>query len=632
MIRQTSFPVIGMMCASCSASVERRLQGLEGILSVSVSLPGRQALVEYDTALITPERMRQELEAAGYTLVTDDTARASTLEHRRYTLLRRRTLLAWILALAVMAVSMGWISLGAADTARQTALILSLLTMACCGREFYLNALRQTLHRSASMDTLIALSTLVAFTFSTFNTFCGDDFWGSRHMEWHTYYDAVTMIIAFVLTGRLLEERARRATASAIRGLMGLVPRMAHLVDGNSITDVPIATLAVGDTVEVRAGEKVPVDGTVTEGEGDVDESMITGEAEAAVKHAAAQVFSGTMLRRGTLRVRTDRTAGNTVLSGIIRCVEQAQASKAPVQRLVDRVALVFVPTVIVLSLLTFVLWTLVGGAAGIAQAMLCAVSVLVIACPCSLGLATPTALMVGIGLAARRGILIKDATALERLCRVNALVSDKTGTLTIPRAAFSADLQAGERERLRPQAREAVSSLSKAGVSICLMSGDTEEAVSQCAQAAGIQEWTSRVMPEDKERKVRALQAEGRCVAMLGDGVNDAPALAAADVGIAMGQGTDVAMDVASVTLMTGDLSRVAEGIRLSRLTVRTVRENLFWAFVYNVVCIPLAAGLPLALGLAWQVTPTLASALMAFSSVSVVLNSLRLRLTAWV
>ena len=486
------------------------------------------------------------------------------------------------------------------------------------------------MHGSANMDTLVAMSTGVSFAFSVFNTFWGDGFWSARGLANHTYYDASVMIITFVLTGRVLEERAKHGTAAAIRSLMGLQPKTARLVSGGETTDVPISTLEKGDVIEVRPGDKMPVDGCVKEGEAYIDESMITGEPVPVKKAAGDKVFAGTVVKSGTMRFRADEVGAGTMLARIIKTVQEAQGSKAPVQRIVDKIALVFVPVVLGLSLLTFVLWYAIGGSSQLPHAVMSAVSVLVIACPCALGLATPTALMVGIGKAARNNILIKDATALENMRRVDALVIDKTGTLTIPNKDVDftkADsLSLEERETLKPNAREAMLALQEEGVEVYMMSGDKDEAARYWAEKAGIKHYKSKVMPQDKEDLVRRLQSEGRHVAMVGDGINDTQALAAADVSIAMGKGTDVAMDVAQVTLMGTDLRRIPESFRLSRATVGMVKQNLFWAFIYNVVCIPLAAGLPYAFGLDWQISPMLASALMAFSSVSVVTNSLRL------
>lgn len=624
-------PVLGMACAGCSANVERRLKAMDGMKSVAVSLPGRTAMVEYDESKVTPADMKKVVDAAGFELIIDEETRVDTIEKNSYRLQLRRMAVSWVLALLTMAVSMGWLAVGGRDAANQTMLIIALANMAYCGRQFYANAWRLLVHRSANMDTLVAMSTAISFLFSVFNTFWGEQFWGARGIEWHTYYDASVMIITFVLTGRCLEERAKKSTASAIRSLMGLVPKQAHVVSMGEVCDVPLAAVAKGDIVEVRQGEKVPVDGVVSEGEGGVDESMISGEPLLVGKHAGDRLLAGTIVREGCLRFRAEQVGSETVLANIIRMVEEAQGSKAPVQRFVDKAALVFVPCVLLLAVLTFVVWMVVGGEAMLPQALLSAVSVLVIACPCAMGLATPTALMVGIGKAAQRGILIKDATAVEQLCRVNAVVIDKTGTLTVPNKdinfKLADDVAIDQRERLKPHAAEAVALLQERGVEVWMMSGDKEEAAAYWAGKTGIKHWKSRCMPQDKENMVRSLQTEGKCVAMVGDGINDSQALALADVSIAMGRGTDVAMDVAQVTLMGDDLRRIPEACQLSQRTVGMIRQNLFWAFIYNIVCIPLAAGLPHVFGFNIQITPMWASALMAMSSVSVVTNSLRLK-----
>lgn len=624
-------PVLGMACAGCSANVERRLKAMDGMKSVAVSLPGRTAMVEYDESKVTPADMKKVVDAAGFELIIDEETRVDTIEKNSYRLQLRRMAVSWVLALLTMAVSMGWLAVGGRDAANQTMLIIALANMAYCGRQFYANAWRLLVHRSANMDTLVAMSTAISFLFSVFNTFWGEQFWGARGIEWHTYYDASVMIITFVLTGRCLEERAKKSTASAIRSLMGLVPKQAHVVSMGEVCDVPLAAVAKGDIVEVRQGEKVPVDGVVSEGEGGVDESMISGEPLLVGKHVGDRLLAGTIVGEGCLRFRAEQVGSETVLANIIRMVEEAQGSKAPVQRFVDKAALVFVPCVLLLAVLTFVVWMVVGGEAMLPQALLSAVSVLVIACPCAMGLATPTALMVGIGKAAQRGILVKDATAVEQLCRVNAVVIDKTGTLTVPNKdvnfKLADDVAIDQREHLKPHAAEAVALLQERGVEVWMMSGDKEEAAAYWAGKTGIKHWKSRCMPQDKENMVRSLQTEGKCVAMVGDGINDSQALALADVSIAMGRGTDVAMDVAQVTLMGDDLRRIPEACQLSQRTVGMIRQNLFWAFIYNIVCIPLAAGLPHVFGFNIQITPMWASALMAMSSVSVVTNSLRLK-----
>lgn len=630
-MEKKTIAVIGMACAGCAANVERRLNELNGISSAAVNFAARTALVEYDPKVITPQMMKDEIIKAGYDLVIDEDESVAAIERHAYSQLIRRMAASWVFAALTMGISMRWLNVGSTSAANQTMLIIALVNIAYCGRVFYVNAWRQLMHKTANMDTLVAMSTLISFLFSVFNTFWGDSFWGSRGIENHTYYDASVMIITFVLTGRVLEERAKSSTASAIRALMGMAPKTARLVNGNTIDEVPIATLGSGDIIEVRAGEKIPVDGQITTGEAYIDESMITGEPTPARRAESDKVFAGTILKQGTIRFRAQATGDKTMLAQIIRMVQEAQGSKAPVQRVADKIASVFVPVVLCLAVITFIIWYAAVGDTLLPRAILSAVSVLVIACPCALGLATPTALMVGIGKAARKNILIKDATALENMRRIDAIVIDKTGTLTIPNKDVDftkADsLTLDERETLKPGAREAMQMLHNEGVEVYMMSGDKEEAAKYWADKAGITHWKSRVMPQDKEDMVRKLQAEGHHVAMVGDGINDTQALAAADVSIAMGKGTDIAIDVAQVTLMGTDLRRIAYAIKLSRQTVGMIHQNLFWAFIYNVVCIPLAAGLPYLFGAHWQITPMWASALMAFSSISVVMNSLRLK-----
>ena len=636
-MKQT-IPVIGMACSSCSANIEKKLNTLKGVNSASVSLPGRSALIDFNPQVISLEKMKAEINALGYDLVIDKETSVDEIEKREYVLLKRKTVLSWLFSIAVMCVSMRWIDLGSRDITNQVALLIALANMLYCGRQFYISSFRQLRHGSANMDTLVALSTGIAFLFSTFNTFWGDAVWASRGVVWHTYFDASVMIITFVLTGRLLEEKAKDGTASSIRQMMGMAPKTAHIVDGDKIEEVPISTIEVGDVLEVRPGEKVPVDGEViwaesfmTADAAYVDESMITGEPTPAEKKKGSKVLTGTIPSQGKFRMRARQVGEDTALAHIIKMVQEAQGSKAPVQRIVDKAALVFVPVVACIALATFLLWWLIGGNSALPQAIMSAVAVLVIACPCAMGLATPTALMVGIGKAAQKQILIKDAAALESLRKVDVLVTDKTGTLTIPNKNIdftkADNLPFEERETLKPNAREAMDELQKKGIEVYMMSGDKDEAARYWAEKAGIKHYHSKVLPQDKENLVRQLQAEGKRVAMVGDGINDTQALALADVSIAIGKGTDVAMDVAQVTLMGDDLSAIPEAIQLSRNTVRMIWENLFWAFIYNIVCIPLAAGLLYAFGIDWQITPSWASALMAFSSVSVVLNSLRLR-----
>ena len=640
-----TIPVIGMACSVCAANVERKLNSLDGINSATVSLAGRTALVDFNPEQITLEDMKREISNAGYDLVIEEDRSAEEINRREFTLLKRKTIGSWIFSLLVMAFSMGWISMGAESelAARninnQMALIIALVNMIWCGKGFYISAWKQLKHATANMDSLVALSTMIAFLLSAFNTFWGADVWGARGIEWHTYFDASVMIITFVLTGRCLEEKAKDSTASSIRHLMGLQPKTARLIDGDKIEEVPLSTIGRGDVIEVRAGEKIPVDGIVTEAESFmtadaayIDEAMITGEPTPVAKRKGDSVMAGTIPSQGKLRMRAMQIGEKTALAQIIRMVQEAQGSKAPVQRIVDKAALVFVPVVAAIALVTFIVWWAIGGNAALPQAILSAVAVLVIACPCAMGLATPTALMVGMGKAAEKQILIKDAAALERLRKVDALVIDKTGTLTIPNQNVdftkADDIDLETREALKPNAAEAMSILQKEGIEVWMMSGDKEEAASYWAQKAGIQHYQSKVKPDDKQALVKKLQDEGKRVMMVGDGINDTQALALADVSMAIGRGTDVAMDVAQVTLMGDDLMAIPEAVKLSRKTVSMIWQNLFWAFVYNIVCIPLAAGALHIFGIDFQITPMWASGLMACSSLSVVLNSLRLKL----
>lgn len=650
-----TIPVIGMACSVCAANVERKLNSLEGITSATVSLAGRTALVDYDPEKITLEDMKREISNAGYDLVIEADRSAEEINRREFTLLKRKTLLSWFFAILVMAFSMGWVLTGMENTVsmgygmmrdshasafnNQISLILALLNMLYCGRMFYVSAWKQLKHRTANMDSLVALSTLIAFLFSAFNTFFGEMVWGARGIEWHVYFDASVMIITFVLTGRCLEEKAKDGTAASIKQLMGLQPKTARLVADGQLEEVPISTIQRGDVIEVRAGEKIPVDGVVTQAESFmtadaayVDEAMITGEPTPVAKRVGDEVLSGTIPSQGKLRMRARQIGENTTLAHIIRMVQEAQGSKAPVQRIVDKAALVFVPVVAGIALITFLAWWIIGGNACLPQAIMSGVAVLVIACPCAMGLATPTALMVGIGKAAQKQILIKDAAALENIRKVDALVIDKTGTLTIPNQ--NVDFTKGDglddlesRETLKPHASEAMKLLEEEGIEVYMMSGDREEAARYWANKAGIKHYQSKVKSDDKQAMVKKLQAEGKHVMMIGDGINDTQALALADVSMAIGKGTDVAMDVAQVTLMDDDLMAIPDAVKLSRKTVGMIWQNLFWAFIYNLICIPLAAGVLHLFGIDFQITPMWASALMACSSVSVVLNSLRLR-----
>ena len=592
-------PIVGMACSACSANVERKLNSLEGINQASVSLPGRSALIDFNPEVISLETMKHEINNIGYDMVIEGDRSLEEIEKRSFVILKRKTILAWIFSILTMSISMMWIDLGNRDYSDQLAVIISMLAMGYCGRQFFVSAWKNLKHGTANMDTLVALSTSISFLFSVFNTYWGNDYWTKEGIVAHTYYDASVMIITFVLTGRLLEEKAKDGTASSIRQLMGMQPKTARIVDGEKIEDVPISTIEKGDILEVRAGDKIPVDGVVTMAESFmnshaayVDESMINGEPTPSEKIIGSSVIAGTIPSQGKIRMKAMQIGEDTAIAHIIKMVQQAQGSKAPVQRIVDRAALVFVPVITVLSLVTFLLWWLIGGNEYLPQAIISAISVLVIACPCAMGLATPTALMVGIGKAAQEQVLIKDATALEKMRKVDAVVIDKTGTLTIPNKNIdftrADDISFENRERLKPNAKEAITELKNMGVEIHMMSGDKDDAARYWAEKAGITNYRSKALPQDKQNLVMELQKSGKTVAMIGDGINDTQALALADVSIAIGNGTDVAMDVAQVTLLGDDLRNIPKAIKLSGKTVRMIWQNLFWAFIYNIICIP--------------------------------------------
>lgn len=733
-IEKRTIPVLEMSCAVCAASVESTVQAMKGVRMAHVNFAAGTLQVEYDTSEVTLVQMQQAVQAVGYDLIVEqeNVAERQAQEQRRYyRSLRQRTVGAWVLSIPLMLCSMVWMHEAWSPWVQ---LVLTLPVLAWFGRSFYVVGWRQARHAKANMDTLVALSTSIAFLFSLFNTLF-PQVWLDRGMEPHVYYEAAAMIVAFVLLGKTLEERAKGSTSSAIRKLMGLQPKTARLVTADGTEEeVPIARLRPGDRVSVRPGERIPVDGKLVEGVSYVDESMISGEPLPVGKAAGDRVLAGTINQKGAFVLEAQAVGAATVLARIVEMVQQAQGSKAPVQRIVDRVSAVFVPTVMGLSLLTFVLWLTLGGTSMLTGALLSAVSVLVIACPCALGLATPTALMVGIGKAAERHILIKDAFALENLCHVNTVVLDKTGTLTegrptvtewmwmvndAERTACQSVLLAAERKSEHPLASavvraldktvtvapeletfesltgrgvavrvlgmdywvgsralaeaqlsslpqaavqqaeqwqeagksviwygrgpellavaaiadpikqtsvEAVRTLTRMGIEVHMLTGDGRKTAAAVARELGIRHFEAEVLPSDKEEYVRRLQDKGARVAMVGDGINDSQALARADVSVAMGQGTDVAMDVAMVTLMTSDLTLLPTAITLSHQTVRLIRQNLFWAFIYNVIGIPIAAGvLYPAYGV--LLDPMWASAAMAFSSVSVVTNSLRLK-----
>lgn len=724
------YPVLGMHCAGCANNVERTVNNLDGVINGAINLAANNLSIEFDSDKITPERLQDAVRKAGYDLIIEEdnvAERQEEEQHKRFCMLRNKTIGAWVFSLPVAVLGMFFMHLPYVNLIM---LLLSLPVLFYFGNSFYLNAWKQLKIGRSNMDTLVALSTSIAFLFSLFNTFF-PDFWYGRGLEPHVYYEAATVIIAFVLLGKLMEEKAKGNTSAAIRKLMGLQPKTARLIRDGKEEDVLIDSLQVGNEISVRPGEKIPVDGIVMNGDSFVDESMITGEPIPVEKKVGEHVLAGTINQKGSFILKVEKTGQETILAHIIRMVQEAQGSKAPVQRIVDKVTAVFVPAVLSIAVVTFVAWMAFGGMDYFSYAMLSSVSVLVIACPCALGLATPTALMVGIGKGASNHILVKDAVALEQMCKVNAVVFDKTGTLTeghptvtgwlwskaededykpillaaeqksehplagaiveallsekIEPAAISSFesitgkgikvevedqiywvgshkllitfgaevndvmkdmLKQYEKEgksvvyfgrdrdllaviaisdKLKPSSYPAIKQLKANGIYVCMLTGDGHLTAQAVAGELDIDRFVADALPSDKENVVKELQSEGRIVAMVGDGINDSQALARADVSVAMGQGTDIAMDVAMVTLMTSNLLMLPKAFRLSRQTVKLIHQNLFWAFIYNIIGIPIAAGILFPFN-GLLLNPMLASAAMAFSSISVVLNSLSL------
>ena len=733
-IKKQTFPVLGMSCAACAARVNKTLSRQEGVCSANVNLATAIATVEYDPSLCSPEMMKQAVQNAGFDLLID-TAKEAEKEAEdthaaHYRQLKFRTIWAIILSLPVAIIGMFFMDM---PYANYIMWILSTPVVFWLGSGFYVNAWKLLKHRSANMDTLVANSTGIAYLFSLFNLFF-PDFWLSRGVTPHVYFEAASVIIAFILLGRTLEERAKGNTSAAIRKLMGLQPRTVIIDDGTGEREVSIDQIVPGNMIVVKPGERIAVDGTVTEGSSFIDESMLSGEPIPVCKSAGAKVYAGTINQKGSFRFRAEKVGADTMLSHIIHLVQEAQGSKAPVQRLVDKIAAVFVPAIMTIAVLTFIAW-IVLAENGFTHGLLAAVTVLIIACPCALGLATPTAIMVGIGKGAENGILIKDAESLEMAKKIDTIVLDKTGTITegkpvvtdIVWEAENADIQriflglekhsehplatavvqalsqanadnggdclltgfesitgkgvkaswngktyyAGNRrmlaekgitispvlsekaeafaqeaktviwfadeqqalatcaiaDRIKETSKKTIAELQQRGISVVMLTGDNEQTARRIAAEAGIAEFRAEVLPQQKSEYIKQLQAEGKHVAMVGDGINDSAALAQADLSIAMGQGSDIAMDVAKMTIISSDLTKISEAIRLSTLTVRTIRENLFWAFIYNLTGIPVAAGV-LYPFTGFLLNPMIAGAAMAFSSVSVVTNSLRLRM----
>lgn len=730
-VRRT-FPVTGMTCAGCAASVESTLNHTEGVTEAKVNFASNSVLVEYDKNLPTTA-LQNALRSVGYDLIVDTEdplEKQQELQQQHYQDVKRRTIGAALLTLPVFILGMffmDWVP------GRWISLTLSIPVLFWFGRSFFVNAYKQARHGQANMDTLVALSTGIAFLFSLFNTVF-PEFWLQRGLDPHVYYEAATVIITFISLGKLLEERAKSNTSSAIKKLMGLQPKTLKVIRDGQEIEMPIASVEVGDTIVVRPGEKIPVDGQVSEGSSFVDESMITGEPVPVEKEAGIKVFAGTVNQKGSFRFVAEKVGSETLLSHIIQQVQEAQGSKAPVQKLVDKIAGIFVPVVLGIAVLTFIIWMLVGGDDAFTHALLTSISVLVIACPCALGLATPTAIMVGVGRGAENNILIKDVESLELGHRVNAVVLDKTGTITEGKPAVTdmfwinedqvsrwkellfalesrsehplaeAIVDALKEEEVRPaslsnfrsitgrgvqavddegtnyfvgsqklladntiaisdslkqraaelqqqaktvvyfadqtnvlgvlaiadkikdSSQSAINKLQNKGIEVYMLTGDNSQTAEAVAKEVGLRQFRAEVLPSDKAGFVQDLQGQGKIVAMVGDGINDSQALAQADVSIAMGKGSDIAMEVAKMTLITSDLRSVPKALNLSSKTVRGIRQNLFWAFIYNLVGIPIAAGVLYPIN-GFLLDPMIAGAAMALSSVSVVANSLRLR-----
>lgn len=729
-ITKKVYPVMGMHCAACANNVEKIVKKQEGVEDASVNLAAAVLTVDFNSDVVSPEQLKDAVMKIGFDLIIDEDnsmEEQEEAEHSYYEQLQRKTVVAWIFALPVAFMGMFFMDFPGINW---WMLVLSLPVLFYSGHAFYVNAWKQAKHFTSNMDTLVALSTSIAFLFSLFNTLY-PQFWYEQGLEPHVYYEAATVIIAFVLVGKLMEEKAKGKTSMAIRKLMGLQPKTARILRDGKEEDILISELKKGDKVSVRPGERVPVDGLIVEGDTFIDESMISGEPIPVEKKLNDKVLAGTINQNGAFVMSAEKVGRETVLAQIIRMVQEAQGSKAPVQRIVDKVTAVFVPTVLAIAILTFIVWMIVGGVDDFSYAMLSAVSVLVIACPCALGLATPTALMVGIGKGAEAHILIKDAVALEQMRKVDAVVLDKTGTVTEGRPTvtgwlhdagwvnehkgilYAAELKSehplalaiveelkkdgnkpaiidsfesrtgrgivvtrggktywagshrllndfgakvsdllksmveeyersgkslvyfGEEsmllavivisDKVKPTSIQAVKQMQAEGKYVVLLTGDGHLTAQNVAGEINANRFIAEALPDDKENVIKELQREGRVVAMVGDGINDSQALARADVSIAMGKGTDIAMDVAMVTLMTSDLLLLPKAFKLSRKTVRLIHQNLFWAFIYNLIGIPIAAGILFPMyGI--LLNPMIASAAMACSSVSVVLNSLSL------
>ena len=729
MIKKETFPVLGMSCAACATRVDKTLNCQPGVQEASVNYASATVQVTYDADECSPLMLKAAVQSAGYDLLIASKEEAEDEAEKarqvRYESLKKRTVWAIVLAVPIMVLGMAWMHVHWVNV---VVWLLSTPVVFVLGRGFFISAWKQLKHGTCNMDTLVALSTGIAYVFSVFNLFF-PEFWLERGIEPHVYFEASSVIIAFILLGRLLEERAKRNTSAAIRKLIGLQPKTVTVLMSEGERILPITAIRQGDVVVVKPGERIAVDGVVSEGQSYVDESMLSGEPIAVRKQKDSKVYAGTINQKGAFRFVADKIGQDTLLAQIIRMVQDAQGSKAPVQKLVDKIASVFVPTIIVIALIAFVAWNLLATDNGFTHGLLAMVTVLIIACPCALGLATPTAIMVGIGKGAENGILIKNAESLEVAKKVNAVVLDKTGTLTeghpqVSDAAWLDDdakwkniLYSLEKmsehplaealvrfmqnasafgvkrfgvlegrgvegyiddrkyyagnlilleekgiaidpilrskaekwtkeaktvialadenkalgvlaitDKLKPTSVQAIEALHKQGIEVWMLTGDQPEAAREVARQVGIAHFKAGVLPQEKASFIQELQAQGKKVAMVGDGINDSAALAQADLSIAMGQGSDIAMDTAMVTILSSDLVKISETIRLSQLTVRTIRQNLFWAFIYNLIGVPIAAGVLYPVD-GFLLNPMIGGAAMAFSSVSVVTNSLRLR-----
>lgn len=725
-----SFPVLQMTCASCAVSVESMLKAQTGVVNASVNYATANVSIEYIPELVHAESLKKAVQSIGYDLMIDESASSEeTLENiqkEHFNKLKNKTY--WALALSVPVVIIGMFFMDI-PFANEIMWVLSTPVLFWLGRDFYINAWKQAKHRSANMDTLVALSTGVAYIFSVFNTLF-PEFWHQRGLHAHVYFEASSVIIGFILLGKLLEEKAKGNTSSAIKKLMGLQPKTVTIVhDGGHQMQISIEKVEIGNIVLVKPGEQIAVDGTVINGNSYVDESMLSGEPVPVLKNENDNVFAGTINQKGSFKFKADKVGSETMLAHIIKMVQDAQGSKAPVQKMVDKIAGIFVPVVIGIAIVAFIVWNIFGGENAFTQGLLALVTVLVIACPCALGLATPTAIMVGVGKGAEKGILIKDAESLELAKKVNAIILDKTGTITEGKPVVTNDFWTNDNiafkqilfsiekksehpfaeavvthlknqntisiaqfesitgkgakaeidsetyfignkkliqeneilidqsvaekanewgneaktviwftntkkviallaiaDQIKATSKTAIAALQESGIQVYMITGDNEMTAKAVSEQVGIKHYKAEVLPEHKAAFVKQLQAQGKVVAMVGDGINDSTALAQADVSIAMGKGSDIAMDVAKMTIISSDLTKIPEAIHLSKQTVATIKQNLFWAFIYNLIGIPIAAGILYPIN-GFLLNPMIAGAAMALSSVSVVSNSLWLK-----